>query len=171
MATFKQNYYRALKECNVLYDPNGNVTKFTYSLYHILQHTTHIDTKLYKNLINKFLFKGKHTIDIKVTTNSEEEKTFIDFCIKNDIRWASGHSYNVLVAWRSFEDADTDVCVTLHDEFYTTWGNDSEAKLTLSVEQFIKQFEDLKTALDKEADKIFLIHGNTTTECLETVEG
>ena len=77
MATFKQNYYRALKECNVLYDPNGNVTKFTYSLYHILQHTTHIDTKLYKNLINKFLFKAKHTIDIKVTTNSEEEKTFI----------------------------------------------------------------------------------------------
>ena len=115
--------------------------------------------------------KGKCTIEIKVTTNSEEEKTFIDFCIKNDIRWASGHSYNVLVAWRSFEDADTDVCVTLHDEFYTTWGNDSEAKLTLSVEQFIKQFEDLKTALDKEADKIFLIHGNTTTECLETVEG
>lgn len=182
MATFKQNVIRLLKDHNKLnfikekVPKNFYILNYQYSLDFILRRAciedSCVDMSLYRKILNKSLFKGKRSVDIKITTHSQEEKDFIDFCIKNDIRWASGHTYNGLVAWRGCVDNACEILVTFHSDLYTTWGNNPDINPNaLSVTQFMKNFENLTNALNAEADNIFLIHGNTTTECLETVEG
>ena len=181
MATFKQNVLRLLKDHNKLnfmkdkVSRNYNTLSPCCSLDFILRRTriedSCVDMSLYRKVLNKFLFKGERSVDIKITIHSQEEKYFIDFCIKNDIHWASGNTYDELVAWCGCVDNVFEILVTFHSELYTTWGNNPDiSPNALSVMQFMKQYENLTNTLNKEADNIFLIHGNTTTKCLETVE-
>jgi hypothetical protein len=180
MATFKQNVFRLLKDHNKLNFITERVPKKFYILNYnsldcILQRggieDSCVDMSLYRKILNKYLFKGKQTVDIKITTHSQEEKDFIDFCIKNDIRWASSHAYDELVAWRGCVDNAIEILVTFHTDMHTTWGNNPHTSPNaLSVTQFTKQYENLINALNEEADNIFLIHGNTTTKCVETVK-
>lgn len=180
MATFKQNVIRLLKDHNKLNFIKERVPgKFYilnyYDLDFILRSAciedSSVDMSLYGKILNKFLFKGERSVDIKITIHSQEEKDFIDFCIKNDICWASGHTYDELVAWRGCIDNIFEILITFHSDLYTTWGNNPDINPNaLSVMQFMKKIENLTNALNEEADNIFYIHGNTTTKRLETVE-